>query len=423
MATTIYTPKNGISTDTNQNFLYLTNPDGRISRLSISTLGSGTTEQQRLDSGRAILASQYGINLGSVPKINSADLDQQLLRQFGGGSNGVAQYGVGNINDYVGQAPAQLQGTQLNTDPSLQGFTNPNAVNPATGGYQAQPTAQAPRTLGNDTTTGLPLSNPNANYFQPGQGGNPTTSGGTLGGGSSVGGGTIGAGGVDLSTLSPEFKGLYDELEGYLKRLQENGQVLNPNIDITPDQVAAFTKQAETEINPYYSGQLKLAREDLLRSVGKATEDIGLSEADAQRKYGTGLRQLGETSADQGFAQSGLRNRAEGDLATDTQNSINANRRTLDFNTGSAVRSFAQKYGTSEVPQLNIGGSPAVSAGEPKFGTGSSSSLYQLSPDVYNGLVGSEEYARRGAVSSRASQLEGAFRSNQAVAQQRTLTL
>lgn len=217
---------------------------------------------------------------------------------------------------------------------------------------------------------------------------------------------------------------LMTELDGFLQQMQANGQVLNPNIELTPDKVAEFLAQAEREINPYYQGQLRLARESLLSSTGYSRDEVVREEERLEQKYGTRLRELGETSAERGFAQSGLRQRDERQLATDTQNTIEDTRRKLSFDAANEGRQFAQRYGTTELPNFDIGETPTVRAGESRFSrSGGTRSLYQLSPDIYQGLIGSEEFNRRGAVSSRASGLEEAFRTGQSINQQRQLVI
>ena len=220
------------------------------------------------------------------------------------------------------------------------------------------------------------------------------------------------------------FQPLYDALKAQLDELQKRGQILNPNIEITPEKVAEFTSQAEREINPYYQGQLKMARESLLSSTNYATDELQRNESIAERGYGTSLRTLGESAADMGFAQSGLRQRDERELAQTTQETLGANRRKLAFEAGNVGRTFAQQYGTAQLPQSTIGGAPRVLAGQGSFSRESTpSSLYQLSPEIYSGLTGEQEFNRIGAVRNRASELEGAFRSNQSLNQLRQLTI
>lgn len=251
--------------------------------------------------------------------------------------------------------------------------------------------------------------------------GTPQTFGTPSGSTSSSGGSSFNASTVGLP---PEFQELYSQLETYLAELNRRGQVLNPNIEITPEQVLQFTQQAESEINPYFSGQLKLSKESLMNSLGYTKDEILRSEADAERKYGRNLQGVGETMAESGFAQSGRRNIAEQDLAYDTQRSLEDTRRQFAQSAGNAARSFAQQFGTSELPSISMGAAPTVTPGSAKFGrTASELPLYQLSGDVYNGLIGEQEFARRGSVKTRASELEGAFRSNEALKQARALTL
>lgn len=242
---------------------------------------------------------------------------------------------------------------------------------------------------------------------------------------SGSGGGSGSSGGLNLpSTGDPGLDQLTGELENYLNELEKRGQVLNPNIVLDEKTLAKFTKQAEQEINPYYSSQLKAARESLLYNTGYSRSEVLQNEADLERQYKTAFKQTGESAADRGFALSGIRQQEEGELATNAQNQINAGRRTLDFNTGNQARTFAQTYGTSNMPTLDISGAPSITGGETNFNRqGPSRSLYTLDPAIYDGLTGSQEFERRGQVSSRASQLEEAFRGNQALTQQRALTL
>lgn len=224
--------------------------------------------------------------------------------------------------------------------------------------------------------------------------------------------------------LPPELQGLYDQLEQYLEELKKRGQVLNPNIEITPEKLAEFLSQAETEINPYFAGQLKLAKDTLINTLQYSKNALLQNEAQTARLYDRNLRGLGETAAEQGFAQSGLRKRDEGVLAQETNDAIQQAREAFSFNAGNAARGFAQQYGSAELPSLNLGQTPTFNAGQYGFQkTGRNLPLYELDPSVYDGLIGSQEFARRGAVQSRASELESAYRTQQALDQQRQLIL
>lgn len=228
----------------------------------------------------------------------------------------------------------------------------------------------------------------------------------------------------EVSNLPPELQALYQQLSDYLTELERRGQQINPDIELTPELVAEFLKQAEGEINPYFEGQLQLARESLLTSFGYSRDQLVDFENRLEQRYGRAVRRLGESAAEQGFALSGLRRRDEGQLATDTQADIEANRRQLQFQAGQQARQFAQQFGTSELPTLELGATPQAVPGEVNFAqAGRTLPLYQLDPSVYDGLIGQQEFARRGAVQARASELESAERTKRAISQQRQLTL
>ena len=132
-------------------------------------------------------------------------------------------------------------------------------------------------------------------------------------------------------TQTDPYEQLIKVIQDLMDKLIKMGQVLNPNIEITPEKAAEFLAKAQTEIDPYYSSQLKLARESLLSSIGYSKEQILTNEKDLERKYGINVRQLGEQAAEQGFALSGIRQRAEQQLATETQANIEQQRRQLEY--------------------------------------------------------------------------------------------
>lgn len=320
------------------------------------------------------------------------------------------------LNDYI---PVTTNVGNVMERARQVGYTN---VDPATGNPVSDSSLDKPQTETTSPTLATGVSQRNIDDYISGGGITGVPGGTSSSSGTST---SSSSGGLNLpSTGDPLLDQTLGQLENYLNELEKRGQVLNPNIQLDASTLAKFTKQAEQEINPYYSTQLKSARESLLYGAGYSRDEVLRNEQDLEKQYGQQFKQLGESAADRGFAQSGIRQREEGDLATDTQNTINANRRQLEFNTGNQARQFAQTYGTSNMPTLDIGNTPSVFGGETGFNKPQGTrSLYQLDPNVYDGLVGSQQYEQRGAVKNRASELESAFRSNQALTQQRSLTL
>lgn len=219
----------------------------------------------------------------------------------------------------------------------------------------------------------------------------------------SSGGNTTGGTNPDLGP----YADLYKQMQDYLTKLQQNGQVINPNVAITPDQLAAFTTQAASQIHPYYATQLAAATDSFLSGLGYNTDQFKNSVSQAQEQYGRTLDALGSTAADQGFAQSGVRQKQEGQLAGDVQNNLDQMRSSL-FNTSeNAARSFAQTYGGAQVPTApTLGAAPRVLPGQSQFNTtGSNQGLYSLDSSIYNRLIGTQQNAEKQATDTLASQL------------------
>ena len=228
-----------------------------------------------------------------------------------------------------------------------------------------------------------------------------------------------------ISQLPTEYQALYAQLDQYLKRLQAQGQTINPNIQIDPAKIAEFTAQAQREIEPYYANQLKVARGDFLRGVGYTQDQITQSEKQLEQQYGQKVRAIGEQAAEVGLARSGRRLKEEQELAQSTQEGINQQRQLAQYQAGTQAGNLAEQFGTSSfgsAPALSA--APRVIAGQSTFGQGTEPSpFYTLSPEIYGGLTGTQEFAQRGSVQSRASQLEEAFRQQASIYQQRNLTL
>ena len=239
----------------------------------------------------------------------------------------------------------------------------------------------------------------------------------------SAGGGATG-GQVDLSGLPPELQEVYGQLESFLTDLEERGQAINPDVEITPERLQEFAAQAGREIDPYYSDLLKSNVSNFLYDVGFSVSQILENERKLEQKLGRDIRSLSERAADVGFAQSGIRQREESNLAQDFGDTIGQNRRQLEFDANLGARQLATEFGGANVPTFNLPTAPTVSAGEGTFGrTLGSSPLYNLSDTVFEGLKGTRTFEQEAAKRSRVSELEAAERSRQALGQQRQLLL
>lgn len=227
------------------------------------------------------------------------------------------------------------------------------------------------------------------------------------------------------SQMSENQQTIYDTLQRQLDALTAKGQTINPYVEITPEKAAEFMAQAEREISPYYQTQMKLERENLLRSIGYDTESLNLFEQQMERTYGKNLNTLSENMAESGFAYSGKRKTEESDLAYNTQTQINENRRQSANQAANLASAYAQRWGSANLPaSTTISATPNVVAGQSAFNkTGGNVNYYTLSPELYDDLIGSQQYEQTAQQKARASELEGAYKESELVNRQRQLTL
>ncbi|MFZ2151694.1 MAG: hypothetical protein WAV09_01145 [Minisyncoccia bacterium] len=366
------------------------------------------------------------------------DANLALARSVTPSATGAGQSGyeiVNGVPQKVGTEAAKAQEqadiasgklVQIGTSPTGQPLYAP-AGSPAT---QARLQTNQPAPLGSTERTNQLLAEASqqtgipAQQFQTNQA--PQTSQTTQGGAAS-----------QLPTaenygLTGQNAQTFDLLKGYLEKLTTNGQSINPNVEITPERVSEFMKQAQSnidefipyaskEIKPFYENQLKIAREGFLRSAGYSQQQLVEHEAELERKFSETQKGIGESAAESGFAQSGMRFRQERENVDATQRALGQARSQVGNQVTGLASTFAQNFGTANLPQMNIGSTPQV--GDNSFTRNGSSPFYQLSPETYNGLKGEQEFGQEAAIRSRAAELENAFRSSQATAQQRKLTL
>jgi len=218
----------------------------------------------------------------------------------------------------------------------------------------------------------------------------------------------------ESETGDPILDELLEVMRAQLDELRKRGQMINPDVEITPDKVAEFLAQAEREISPYYATQLKLARDTLLSELGYTKEDILRKEQEYERLYGKKLRTIGEEMAEKGFALSGPRIREERELADVTQRLLEEERRTAQRAAEQAARGYAQLWGGEQLPTVTLPEVPTVTAGVAQFQRAQRElPIYQLKPSVYEDLVGEKQWEEKAEKRRRAAELEEAFRTKE----------
>lgn len=217
----------------------------------------------------------------------------------------------------------------------------------------------------------------------------------------------------ELAEANEPFKDTLNALETVLKEQLKKGSIVNPHIEITHEKTIEFLTKAEGEIQPFFRDQLKVARQQFLSELGYGKETILDIERQAEQTYQQQLRQLGEQAAESGLALSGRRQLAEQELAQGTQADIDQRRRQLMFGAQQAAGQFAGQFGRQALPDLTITSAPRVLAGKPQFERTRDLPFYELSPEVYGSLTGSETFRERAAVQARQANLERGFRGDE----------
>ena len=196
---------------------------------------------------------------------------------------------------------------------------------------------------------------------------------------------------ISDSPKQPTYADMFNEIKKWWEEQMKNGMAINPNIEITPEHAAEFLTRAKSEVAPYYSSQLGAARSSLLSSLGFSKEETLAKEQALERKYGLDVRKLGEQAAETGFTFSGRRQEQERQLAEETQTQIESQRRSLGYGSEQLASAYGLKYGGANIPQETISQAPRALPGETSFTRSGSQPLYQLSPDIYDQLIGSEQ--------------------------------
>ena len=105
----------------------------------------------------------------------------------------------------------------------------------------------------------------------------------------------------------------------------------------------------------------------------------------------------------------------EQQLREETAGQIGQQRRQLGYGAEKAAGQFAEQYGMQALPSQTIEQQPSVVSGIPQFTrTGQQQPLYQLSDDVYKGLIGSQQKERLTGIRSLAQFREQQTRLGQA---------
>lgn len=238
-------------------------------------------------------------------------------------------------------------------------------------------------------------------------------SGGGVGGAPSIDSGDTGGTGTSV-TGDDTLDAILGQLTTILDNMANAGSVLNPAIELTPAEVAAFLTQAKTELSPYYNSYIDSIKTDLDADLKVLKENYDLNKEDRLAAFKSNLAIQGENEATQGTIFSGGRIERAGAIRDASQRSLQS----LGLNTMAAARG-AGSAAERNVGSLGLGSfsSPTIESGklnllgEGQYQPIETRNLYNLQGGVY----GSKTRERTTAEQLRASELERTTRQSRAL--------
>lgn len=157
-----------------------------------------------------------------------------------------------------------------------------------------------------------------------------------------------------LRTGNPAFDEMVQAMEVVVRNRAKDGQIINTAIDISPEKVDEFLKQAQDEINPYYQSQFKIIKNSLNNTLGELQAQYNDTEATRSRDFGTTLKSNQTTLGEQGKAVSGDRVTSEKNLVDSTQQAESAAIRDLKYSAQSSANSAEQQIGSKNLQDVAV---------------------------------------------------------------------
>lgn len=197
----------------------------------------------------------------------------------------------------------------------------------------------------------------------------------------------------NFSTGVPELDAMYQRLSKYLEDLISAGQKLNPNIELTPQEVQRFMDQATSEIEPFYKQQFDTIKEDVRRSLDSLQKNYDLAKQDREAQFKQTLAGARESAADRGVIFSGGRAKTEQDIAQAQTRDLESLGLSVSNQAGNLLRSGASQIGSRNLSGLGIPSLStynATTSGEGALTPGRSLDFYTPTD-----MTGSLEYQQR----------------------------
>lgn len=315
---------------------------------------------------------------------------KQLQEDLGvDNSTGIGYWGPRTLTA-VQTATTNIQNTNNNT-------TTPTNTNTGTTPTNTTPTTPIGSTTGNTTSTGITLQQFNSAMQDP-----------------------VFTSWYANADNKAQFDALSFDQKSFLllhtsslSNTIQNGQVVNPNIQVTPAQLAMFYDQAKSELEPYYTDTYRTLANDVSQSLTRLKEDFDKSLSRAVDPFKSALEKQAEDEAQSGTAFSSGRNKRENTMVTEQNNAISDVFQSAERSAQDLLRGYESKVGTSKASSLatpNLSLYNATNRGMTQ--SGSRTLNPALIGGVTYGSIGAEQTV---STKKRASEIEQVFRTDRAL--------
>lgn len=217
---------------------------------------------------------------------------------------------------------------------------------------------------------------------------------------------------IDLSGLDPEAKLYVQTILDQLEALVAKGEQINPDIDISDEQLLQFLDEAKADLAPFFDQIFQESRKDLLLNLQslKAETELGLGQQ--ERAFDRGLRDIREEAGETGLTFSGRKARAEQELRSGTNENLATLRRRSNELFSQTSRTAERELGSEALTGFKAPqGINFATAGPEGLQFGGTEDLFKLS----GGLTGRLERERETAELQKRNQKAKAFKSGQAL--------
>jgi len=200
-------------------------------------------------------------------------------------------------------------------------------------------------------------SNGSSSVVLPGDTGDTGGNGGDTG---DTGGGGTGNTGTS-ATGNTQLDGLLKGLQDWFEKIQAQGNITNPNIEITPEIVQSFVDLAKKDIDPYYVSYMDVIGKEVSSNLKTLQKQYDLSKQDRLSKFQSDLATQRENEATGGTIFSGGRMQRANALKSANERSLSSLENTALSNASDLGATAEKDIGSTNLSSLSI----------PKIQTGS----------------------------------------------------